>query len=195
LAEEIRSGFTPLKKEVSSASSKANLMKTPKETLGVVIITELYKIIGDVHLFENSRLSDMLNVDTSKKDFLPVTNARVHNVADDKLLFSKEFMLINRQYILTVFVQESSMKQVKEIIKAGHTLIAQRQYDDAIIEGKRAVTLNSSDPDAHFLLGIAYAKKNMLTEAYEEFKLAAAFAPKNSEIEHRAVEMMSRIKI
>lgn len=193
MAEEIKSAFTPAPRKESPKS--LNVMKKPKEALGVVIICEMFKIVGDVHLTENTRLSDMLNMDTSKKDFVPVTNARVYSINEDKLLYTKEFMLVNRQYVLTVFVEESSLKQIKEIIKVGHSLISMKQYDDAIVEARRAISINSSDPDAHFMLGIAYAKKSMLSEAYEEFKLSSAFAPKNSEIEHRAIEMMSRIKL
>lgn len=181
--------------EIRNIARSGNVMKKNKETLGVVIITQMHKIMGDVHLIENTRLSDMLNVDTSKKDFIPVTNARVYSVTDEKPLYTKDFLLVNRQYILTVFVEESSLKQVKEIVKSGHLLLTKKQYDDAIIEAKRAISINSSDPEAHFLLGVAYAKKNMLSEAYEEFKLSSAFAPKNSEIENMALEMMSRIKL
>lgn|GEM_PF-843156 len=188
MAEETKTSFKLPRKEV-------NVMKKPKEPLGVVIVTEKYKIVGDVHLTENTRLSDMLNFDTSKKDFIPVTNARIHSSLDDKLLFNKDFLMVNRQYIITVFVEESSLKQIKEVISVASSLISQRQFDDAIIEAKRAININNSDPEAHFILGIAYAKKSMLSEAYEEFKLASAFAPKNSEIEHRAMEMMSRINI
>lgn len=188
MAEDNKSAFKIPRKEV-------NVMKKPKEPLGVVIVTEKYRIVGDVHLTENTRLSDMLNIDTSKKDFIPITNARIYSSSDEKLLFSKDFLLINRQFIMTVYVEESSYKQIKEVISVASALISQRQFDDAIIEAKRALNLNNSDPEAHFVLGIAYAKKSMLSEAYEEFKLASAFAPKNSEIEHRAIEMMAKINI
>lgn len=189
MPEEIKSAFkVPVKKEV-------NVLRKPKEPLGVIVITEKYRIIGDVHLTENTRLSDMLNVDTSKKDFIPMTNVKVYSTSDDKLLFTKDFLLINRRYIITIYVEESSYKQIKELVSLASSLIAQKQFDDAIIEAKRAIKLNNSDPEAHFVLGIAYAKKNLLTEAYEEFKLASAFAPKNSEIEQRALEMMSKINI
>lgn len=183
--------FKPTSKYVQGGPLKAQ-----KETLGVVIVTQVWKIVGDVHLYENSRLSDMLNVDTNKKDFLPVTNARVYSLANEKqLLFQKSFLSVNRNFVVLIYIDDSSLKALTDIIKMGHHYIGQQQYDDAILEGKRAVAINSNDAEAHFLLGLAHAKKNNLSDAWEEFKLASAFAPKNSEIEQRALEMLSRIKV
>lgn len=171
-------------------------VKASKETLGVVIYTQLYKIVGDVHIYENSRLSDMLNVDTNKKDFIPVTNAHVYSIHDqDKVLFKKAFISVNRNFITFIYIDDSSLKALRDIIKQGHKFIMEKKYDDALLEAKRAVAINSNDPEAHFLLGLAFAKKNMFSEAWEEFKLSSAYAPKNSDVEQRALEMLSRIKI
>lgn len=171
-------------------------VKAAKETLGVVIMTQLFRIVGDVHIYENSRLSDMLNVDTNKKDFIPVTNAHVYSIYEpDKLLYKKGFISVNRNYIVMIYIDDSSLKALKDIIAAGHKAIAEGRFDDALHDGKRSVAINSNDAEAHFLLGMAYAKKNMFTEAWEEFKLASAYAPKNSEVEHLSLEMLSRIKV
>jgi len=180
----------------SHINAATGVVKTAKENLGVVIMTQLYKIVGDVHIYENSRLSDMLNVDTNKKDFIPVTNVQVYSIHDtDKLLFKKDFVSINRNYIVMLHVDDTSMKALKDIIKQGHQFLKERKWDDAIHEGQRALKINANDAEAHFLIGMGYSKKNMFGEAWEEFKLSSAYASKNSEIEIRALEMLSRIKI
>ena len=172
------------------------VVKTAKETLGVVILTQILKIVGDVHIYENSRLSDMLNVDTNKKDFIPVTNAHVYSIHEqDKLLYKKDFLSVNRNYIVMIYIDDTSLKALKDIIKQGHQYLKERNYDEALHEAKRAVSINNNDAEAHFLLGMALSKKNLFSEAWEEFKLSSAYAPKNSEIEIRALEMLSRIKI
>ena len=171
-------------------------VKAQKETLGVVIFTQQHKIVGDVHIYENSRLSDMLNVDTNKKDFIPVTNAHVYSIHDqDKILFKKSFITVNRNFIAFLYIDDSSLKALRDIIKLGHKFIMEKKYEDALLEGKRAVAINANDAEGHFLLGLAYAKTNAFAEAWEEFKLASAYAPKNSDVEQRALEMLSRIKI
>ena len=172
------------------------VVKTAKETLGVVVMTQLFKIVGDVHLYENSRLSDMLNVDTNKKDFIPITNAHVYSIHEqDKLLYKKDFVSVNRNYIVMIYIDDTSLKALQDIIKQGHQCLKERRYDDALHEAKRAVSINNNDAEAHFLLGMALAKKHLFGEAWEEFKLASAYAPKNSDIEIRALDMLSKIKI
>jgi tetratricopeptide (TPR) repeat protein len=185
----------PLNKR-PEVNSYTGVAKAAKETLGVVIMTSIFKIVGDVHIYENARLSDMLNVDTNKKDFIPVTNAQVFKIHDPEvLLYKKGFLSVNRNFIVMIHIDDSSLKALTDIIRLGHKFLMERKYDDALHEAKRAVAINSNDAEAHFLLGMALAKKNMLTEAWEEFKLASAYAPKNSEVEHQALEMLSRIKV
>lgn len=74
---------------------------TEKEKVRVVICTSLYKVEGDIYIIPGSRITDMFNV--KAHDFLPLTNAKVMNTLDDKVLFTKDYLTVHRNAILVAF--------------------------------------------------------------------------------------------
>lgn len=65
--------------------------------------------------------------------------------------------------------------------KLAETYNAVRRYDEAIIEFKKAITINPKYANAHKGLGIAYLEKGMLDEAIVELKKAVAIDPKRAD--------------
>jgi len=83
-------------------------MKARKEQLKVVIFTSQHKIQGQLHLVENSRLSDILNTESISRDFLPITDALVTDISDGKI-FKAGFLSVNKKKI-TMVMEEHEIK-------------------------------------------------------------------------------------
>lgn len=83
-------------------------MKARKEQLKVVIFTSQHKIQGQLHLVENSRLSDILNTESISRDFLPITDALVTDLSDGKT-FKAGFLSVNKKKISMV-MEEHEIK-------------------------------------------------------------------------------------
>jgi len=81
-------------------------LRIPKERREVVIYTRNHKIEGEVYLLLDSRLSDELNVRI--REFLPVTNARIYTLSGDSLIYSADFVTINKHSIDLVLAQPIS---------------------------------------------------------------------------------------
>lgn len=77
------------------------ILYTEKEKIRVVMCTSLYKIEGDIYIAPGSRITDMFNVKTH--DFFPLTNAKVKDNLDDKVIFSKDYLTVHRDAIVMVF--------------------------------------------------------------------------------------------
>lgn len=75
-------------------------LKVVKEKIPVVILTNNYRVEGEMHLVPGGRLIDEIN----KKDrnFLPVTNVTIYDVKGDSPLDTLDFLAINKE--LVVFV-------------------------------------------------------------------------------------------
>jgi hypothetical protein len=73
-------------------------MKSHKDQLKVSIFTANHKIVGIIHLYENSRLSDILNTENLAKDFIPITDARITDFRTGKTTEVK-FISINKNHI------------------------------------------------------------------------------------------------
>lgn len=74
--------------------------RVAKDTLPAFIRTADQVIIGHVYIRPEKRLKDDLSEDTSR--FLPVTDARVYNAADEKLLYHSSFLLVAYQHIIMI---------------------------------------------------------------------------------------------
>jgi len=83
-------------------------MKARKEQLKVVVFTSQHKIQGQLHLVENSRLSDILNTESVSRDFLPITDALVTDRSDGKT-FKVGFLSVNKKKICMV-MEEHEIK-------------------------------------------------------------------------------------
>jgi len=72
--------------------------RVAKDTLPAFIRTADQVIVGHVYVRPEKRLKDDLSEDSSR--FLPVTDARVYNAADEKLLYHSSFLLVAYQHII-----------------------------------------------------------------------------------------------
>ncbi|MDA3937143.1 MAG: hypothetical protein PF636_09895 [Actinomycetota bacterium] len=81
-------------------------MYTNKDVVRVMIVTEMFRIEGTLHVLMGSRLTDALNSKT--KDFLAVTEAKIYSLADDKLVYEPEYIAVNRDSISCIFPLEET---------------------------------------------------------------------------------------
>lgn len=81
-------------------------LRVPKERREVVIFTRNHKIEGEMYLLMDSRMSDELNVRV--REFLPVTNAKVFTLNGDSLLYTTDFITINKHSIDLVLTKPAA---------------------------------------------------------------------------------------
>lgn len=74
--------------------------RVAKDTLPALIRTADQVIIGHVYVRPDRRVKDDLSEDTSR--FLPVTDARVYNATDEKLLYHSSFLLVAYDHIIMI---------------------------------------------------------------------------------------------
>jgi hypothetical protein len=72
-------------------------LRVPKERREVVVFTNNHKVEGEMYLLLDSRISDELN--TRSREFIPVTNAKIYTINGDSLLYSTDFITINKHSI------------------------------------------------------------------------------------------------
>ncbi|MGM0599941.1 MAG: hypothetical protein ACQETH_09020 [Candidatus Rifleibacteriota bacterium] len=80
-------------------------MEQKNEMLRVTIFTSKHKINGKIHLYENSRLSDILNTENLSKDFLPIIDADITDLDTGKIEQSN-FISINKNHIELVMEEQ-----------------------------------------------------------------------------------------
>lgn len=81
-------------------------LRIPKERTGVVIYTRNHKIEGEIYLLTDTRISDELNIRV--REFIPVTNARIFSLTGDSLLYTTDFVTVNKQAIDMVLAAPAS---------------------------------------------------------------------------------------
>lgn len=74
--------------------------RVAKDTLPAMIRTADQVIVGHIYVRPEKRLKDDLSEDPSR--FLPVTDARVYNAADEQLLYHSSFLLVAYQHIIMI---------------------------------------------------------------------------------------------
>lgn len=74
--------------------------RVAKDTLPAFIRTADQVIVGHVYIRPEKRLKDDLSEDPSR--FLPVTDARVYNAADETLLYHSSLLLVAYQHIIMI---------------------------------------------------------------------------------------------
>ena len=74
--------------------------RVAKDTLPALVRTNDQVIVGHLYVRPDKRLKDDLNDDSSR--FLPVTDARVYNAADDTLLYHSSFLLVAFRHIIMI---------------------------------------------------------------------------------------------
>lgn len=87
-------------------------MKARKEQLKVIIYTSQHKIQGQLHLVENSRLSDILNTESVTRDFLPITDAQITDLRSNHVT-QAGFLSVNKKQIEMV-MEEHEVKPAKK---------------------------------------------------------------------------------
>lgn len=76
-------------------------MYTEKDKVRVVVITEHYRVEGNMHVLAGSRLTDALN--SKSKEFLAVTEAKLWNIREGDLMYETPYIAINRSAIDAIF--------------------------------------------------------------------------------------------
>ncbi|MDZ4178447.1 MAG: hypothetical protein U1E29_04325 [Coriobacteriia bacterium] len=77
------------------------MVYTNKDKVGVVIVTGLHRIEGEIYVLSGSRLTDALN--SKAKDFLAVTDARVFRIDTGALMYEPTYLAVNRETITFIF--------------------------------------------------------------------------------------------
>lgn len=75
-----------------------------KSKVRVVVVLDTWRIEGDMHVLQGSRLTDALN--SKAKDFLAVTDAVIYEAKSGTLLFQTPYLALNREAISLIFLAE-----------------------------------------------------------------------------------------
>jgi len=78
-------------------------MYSRKDRMRVFILTDSYRIEGEIYLVSGSRLTDIVNVKT--KDFFPITDAKISSNSGE-VLYSLNYVAVNRDAITAIFPAE-----------------------------------------------------------------------------------------
>jgi hypothetical protein len=78
-----------------------------KKKTEVIIETHQYRIVGTVHLDHESRLLDMLNLES--QHFIAVTTASIYSRNEGKLLYNSNFLGLNKDHVVSMAESEGSV--------------------------------------------------------------------------------------
>jgi hypothetical protein len=71
-----------------------------KMLLPIVICTDVYRVVGYMHLTYHHRALDVLN---GPEAFIPVTNAQIYNISTGELFAEQEFVAISKDKITILY--------------------------------------------------------------------------------------------
>jgi hypothetical protein len=91
-------------KGVPVVESGDRLQHVSKSKVRVFAMVDGWRIEGDLHVLDGSRLTDAINSKT--KDFLAVTDATIFDATTSTLLFETPFLALNRDSISMIFLSE-----------------------------------------------------------------------------------------
>lgn len=80
------------------------MVYTSKDKVRVVIITDRFRIEGEMHVLAGSRLTDALN--SKAKDFLAVTAVEMYSLDSGELAYESAYVAVNRDSIAAIFPLE-----------------------------------------------------------------------------------------
>jgi len=80
------------------------LQHVSKSKVRVFAMVDGWRIEGDMHILDGSRLTDSINSKT--KDFLAMTDATIFDATTSALLFQTPFLALNRDSISMLFLSE-----------------------------------------------------------------------------------------
>jgi hypothetical protein len=72
-----------------------------RDKVRVIVVTDAFRIEGDLHVLAGSRLTDALNA--KSKDFFAMTDVRVHTVNGTEVMWSPPYLAVNREAISCLF--------------------------------------------------------------------------------------------
>ncbi len=75
-------------------------LKVVKEKVPVILLTASYRVEGEMHVVPGGRMIDEIN--KKDRDFIPVTNATIYEIAGDAPLDSLEFIAVNKNQVIMV---------------------------------------------------------------------------------------------
>jgi len=75
-----------------------------KNKVRVIVVIDSWRIEGDLHVLEGSRLTDAIN--SKAKDFLAVTDAYIYEAKSGTMLFQTPYLALNREAISLIFLAE-----------------------------------------------------------------------------------------
>ncbi len=76
-------------------------MRIEKTSLKTIIFTTGFKITGEIYILPQERLTDFLA--SSSCNFLPVTNAEIRNIGDDKIIARTKFLNLNKNDVAIIY--------------------------------------------------------------------------------------------
>lgn len=80
-------------------------LKVEVNKVRAVTYTQQHKIEGEVYVPIDSRFTDYMNAEV-RHGFIPVTNARVYPISEDKLLYKTPFLNVNKNFISMAIPEE-----------------------------------------------------------------------------------------
>ena len=75
-------------------------MRIDKISYEVIVLTDQFKIEGEVHLIEGERITDFIR--TEESTFLPITDATISTLNGGAVLYKTEFLSLNRDKVTLV---------------------------------------------------------------------------------------------
>lgn len=79
-------------------------MYASKDKIRVMIVTNGFRIEGDLHILGGSRITDALN--SKAKDFFALTDAKVYPLGVDEAMWEPSYLAINRDSMACLFPLE-----------------------------------------------------------------------------------------
>ena len=77
-------------------------MKAERDIVNVAILTEQYKLVGNIHIVPGGRITDFL-VSKSGGNFIPVTDVKIFSTRDEKLILETKFLTVNSNFIIMLY--------------------------------------------------------------------------------------------
>ena len=81
-------------------------MRVEKNSMKTIIFTARFKITGEIYILPQERLTDFLTAGTSI--FLPVTNAEIRTIKDDKIIAQTKFLNLNKNEVTIIYPARDS---------------------------------------------------------------------------------------
>lgn len=86
----------------------SSVTKIPREKVLTTIITDQFRLVGNIHVDPNHRITDFLSAAVSgiSNRFLPVTEVKAYPITGDDLLFETPFLAVRLNTINILYPLE-----------------------------------------------------------------------------------------